>query len=161
SAAAAGGSRDSVVDFFADPRVAARRADGRHVLAFFCGSPRRSFLADHFFLFSQEIIPHKRSRLPTRLDQRCTKSINHLLPFISYGQGREPKDPFAAHPHVVLTLHVRPPRPHLHVLAAIDLNVQLPLFEVRVAVAPATRRVAHHGLASWKRQPSLSAQIEK
>jgi hypothetical protein len=59
----------------------------------------------------------------------------------------EAEYPFACDPQVVLAAHVRPGLAYLEVLAAVDLDLHLPLFEQHVQVATPTRRVVTNDLA--------------
>jgi hypothetical protein len=68
---------------------------------------------------------------------------------------------FAGDPQVVLAAHVRPRVAYLHVLAAVDLDVYLPLLEQHVQVAPSARRVVSNDLPSRFRQPVPAAQVEE
>jgi hypothetical protein len=63
--------------------------------------------------------------------------------------------------HVVLTPHVGPPLPNVGVVAAINLNVDPPLFEVGISVSTAAGGVDNRALPSRRGKPATPAQTKE
>lgn len=71
---------------------------------------------------------------------------------------RETQQAFTGDGDLVVLPHVRPPGPHLPVLAAVDLDVHAPGVEVDVAVAATARPIGPHDLRGRLGQAGPAAQ---
>jgi hypothetical protein len=106
-------------------------------------------------------IQDSRRRPPTGLQQRSADLIDYRLWVISDCPGWEAQHPIPTDPHLVLSLHIGPPASNIHMLAAVDLDMDMPVREVGVSISPPTTRVDDHSLARWSWEISVAAESEK